>query len=242
MKHKFKFTLDMGVYNGKCVHCEQDYRVKSTTQCPEAELCDDIAKRVQSGKIDFVDGSWVSLKPEQEEAKPKVTVADSLSSLFEFMEAMVPELSPETSDELTDEDIDMLKRINKFPIASHIVSELDLPVDQLVSLHKLKRLNYVNLFGGSTDQVIRYHYKVTNKGKEFLKPKPVTLSSYAIGLLVCLSHEHQPTEDFVDDRSINAINQLRSLSMAIRKEHSYIITPRGWEHLQKLLAVPVTIA
>ena len=232
-----KHLINMNTFN--CRVCGQSTHDRITTQCPKGKLCDDIAKRVQSGQLDFVHGSWVRLKPEQESMKQ---MDDAVSSLIEFMEAMVPELNPEASDELTDEDIDLLKRINKFPIASHIVSELDLPVDQLVSLHKLKRLDYVNLFGGSTDQVIRYHYKVTNKGKEFLKPKPVTLSSYAIGLLVCLSDEPQPTEDFVDDRSIDAINQLRSLSMAIRKEHSYIITPRGWEHLQKLLAVPVTTA
>lgn len=186
MRHVFKFTLYNGVYNGKCIHCEQDYRVKSTTQCPEGKLCDDIAKRVQSGQLDFVDGSWIRLKPaetigdllvdqrlgvvepEQEEAKPKVTVVDSLTSLIEFMEAMVPELSPEASDELTDEDIDLLKHINSIPLPVSCVHELRLPVDQLVSLHKLKRLNYVNLFGGSTDLVIRYHYKVTNKVMSFL--------------------------------------------------------------------------
>lgn len=187
MKHAFKFTLNMGVYEGKCAQCGQDYRVKVTTQCPEGKLCDDIAKRVQSGQLDFKDGSWVNLKPDQEESKPKITVVDSLSSLFEFMEAMVPELSPEASDELTDEDIDLMEHINSVPLPVSCVRELRLPVDQLVSLHKLKRLDYVWFNGLSSS------YMLKDKGTEYLdslKPKPVTLDIGKLHVLVYIYKKH----------------------------------------------------
>lgn len=235
MKHKFKFTLDMGVYNGKCVHCEQDYRVKSTTQCPEAVLCEDITKRVQSGQLDFVDGSWVSLKPEQESMKQ---MDDAVSSLIEFMEAMVPELSSEASDELTDEDIDMLKRINRVPLPRRAVRDLVLPVELMVSLHKLNRLDYVV---GSPQA---NQYQVTTKGKEFLKPKPVTLNADHVITLFLLNRRSMSVYEFEMNGYHEEFNWLIEntpfLYPDCRRVKYWELTPVGKEYIQRLLAIPVT--
>lgn len=222
----------------QCARCNQLMSGKHTTQCPEVKLCDDIAKRVQSGQLDLVDGVWVSLKPEQESMKQ---MDDAVSSLVEFMEAIVPELSPEANDELTNEDIDLLNRINKFPIASHIVSELDLPVGQLVSLHKLKRLNYVNLFGGSTDQVIRYHYKVTNKGKEFLKPKPVTLNAEQTAVLLSIATDEDPwtVHDVTELQVYEEMKYIYELGLVRIKNRAHVLTEAGLNHVNKILALTV---
>ena len=235
MKHTFKYTLHNGIYNVECKHCKQDYKFKVTTQCPKGKLCDDIAKRVQSGQIDFVDGSWVSLKPIQEEAKPEVTVADSLSSLFEFMEAMVPELSPETSDELTDEDIDLLKNINSDPLPVSYVSKLELPVEQLVSLHKLKRLDYVYLFS----QVKQY--RINEKGEEFLKPKPVTLNAEQTTLLLSIATDEEPWSigDVMECNVLSEMKSLYDLGLVSVQSNNHLITEAGLNHVNKSLALTV---
>lgn len=222
----------------QCVRCNQLMSAKHTTQCPEGKLCDDIAKRVQSGQIDFVDGSWVSLKPKQESMKQ---MDDAVSSLFEFMEAMVPERSPEASNELTDVDIDMLKRINSVPLPRRAVRDLELPVDQLVSLHKLKRLNYVNLSGGSTNQVIRYHYKITNKGKEFLKPKPVTLNATQTSVLLRIATDEEPwtVHDVTELQVYEEMKYIYELGLVCIKNRAHVLTETGLNHVNKILALTV---
>lgn len=240
----------MGVYNGKCIHCEQDYRVKVTTQCPEAKLCDDIAKRVQSGQLDFRDGAWINSKlpnntgdmaRDDYVAQREQDATGFIGMIAEFMEALdkANELKPEANDELTDEDIDLLKNVNSVPLPAHIVMELNLPVDQLVSLHKLQRLNYVNLFGGSHDQVTKYYYKSTNKGKKFLKPKPVTLTMSQLYALASIGDESMLIGDVSGYGIWAEVEYLKKLDMVHQKSGKAVISTKGYDHLQKLLAVLV---
>ena len=228
-----KHLINMNTRN--CRVCGQSTHGRITTQCPKGKLCDDIAKRVQSGQIDFVDGSWVSLKPIQEEAKPEVTVADSLSSLFEFMEAMVPELSPETSDELTDQDIGMLKSISLVPLPVRHVSRLQLPVSVLVTLHKLNRLEYVCFNGLSSS------YVITDKGITILEPKPVTLNAEQTVLLLSIATDDEPwtMHDLTELRMHEEMQYIYELGLVHIKNRVYVLTEAGLNHVNKILALTV---
>lgn len=219
----------------KCKHCGQKSgNGKITMHCPRTTIKPQLLVLVEKGELDYKDGDWINAKP----GKTGVTFIESLT---EFMQAIESELAPDVTDELTNEDTDLLKIINSVPLPAVIVSELNLPVDQLVSLHKLKRLNYVNIFGGSSDQVIKYHYKTTNKGNKFLnslEPKPVKLDN--IDSLFLMVHIYKNKSVAIPSRLENAFEWLQKHTSFIypdcNKHGYYMLTEIGKEFIDEILS------
>jgi hypothetical protein len=119
-----------------------------------------------------------------------------------------------------------------------MVIELNLPVEHLVSLHKLQRLNYVNLFGGCHDQVIKYCYKSTNKGKEFLKPKPVRLDIHALQLMV-LMYKQESLRTPTGKGALHTLNWLNDNTRFVypdcTKPDHWTLSPLGEEFINDIL-------
>ena len=238
-----KHTFKSDSYKCKC--CGQDGRNTMTIHCPFKLIKPEILSLIVAGRLDFKNGDWTDVKTSSINTKADYIPTpgiEFISSISEFMKAMRAELSPEASDELTNEDIDLLKNINSTPLPVSCVSKLELPVDQLVSLHKLKRLGYVKC---SSMYKESYSYKLTDEGVEYLdslKPKPVTLTMPQLHALASIGDESMSLGDVSGYGIWTEVEYLKKLDMVHQKSGKAVISIKGYGHLQKLLAVPLTTA
>lgn len=215
MKHLFNVNTKVCRVCGQCVN-----EGKITTDCTGGVIKLELLKLVQEGKLDYRDGDWTDIKPTPNEL------------FITFMNAMDEELSPEASDELTDEDIDLLKSINSVPLPRRMVRDLELPIELMVSLHKLKRLDYVRSYNESNT------YQVTDKGEEFLKPKPVQLDIHALQLMV-LMYKQESLRTPTGKGALHTLNWLNGNTGFIHpdcnnKDH-WTLSPLGKEFIDGIL-------